>query len=190
MVASRQGKFVYVANANSDTVSVIDTASDEVIETISCRPEARLPFGSGANALALSPDGGTLYAPRPDYGLVMHWKSPSDNAYELGLQGTAAVDGTKTACLFSFDQRIAHSDGNGGYTLGNAATDPCFCLSAKQAELDRLWVRIDAPHRADPPQANRYSDQTYSFELELKPSALLPTCTGKCAAIVQASSCP
>src|SRR5262249_19835280 len=47
--------------ANSDTLSVIDTRSDEVVETIACRPEGRLPFGSGANALALSPDGQTLY---------------------------------------------------------------------------------------------------------------------------------
>jgi YVTN family beta-propeller protein len=52
---------LYVANANSDTVSVIDTATDTVVETIACRPEARLPFGSGSNALAVSPDGKTLY---------------------------------------------------------------------------------------------------------------------------------
>ena len=50
-----------MANANSDTVSVIGTDTDEVVETISCRPEGRLPFGSGCNALALSPDGATLY---------------------------------------------------------------------------------------------------------------------------------
>jgi YVTN family beta-propeller protein len=61
MAVSPQGRFVYVANANSDTVSVLDTRSEEVVETIRCRPEARLPFGSGPNALALSPDGGTLY---------------------------------------------------------------------------------------------------------------------------------
>jgi YVTN family beta-propeller protein len=61
MTLSPQGKFLYVANANSDTVSVIDTDREEVVETIPCRPEARLPFGSGANAVALSPDGGTLY---------------------------------------------------------------------------------------------------------------------------------
>jgi YVTN family beta-propeller protein len=61
ILASPKGQFVYVANANSDTVSVIETTTDEVVETIDCRPEARLPFGSGANALALSPDGGTLY---------------------------------------------------------------------------------------------------------------------------------
>jgi YVTN family beta-propeller protein len=61
MALSRAGRFLYVANANSDTVSVIDTTSDEVVETIACRPEARLPFGSGANAVALAPDGTTLY---------------------------------------------------------------------------------------------------------------------------------
>ncbi|HEY7423716.1 MAG TPA: alkaline phosphatase family protein [Gemmataceae bacterium] len=61
LIASKDGRFVYVANANSDTVSVLDTNAEEVVETIVCRPEARLPFGSGANALALSPDGGTLY---------------------------------------------------------------------------------------------------------------------------------
>src|SRR5438552_13913383 len=61
MILSRNGRFLYVANANSDTVSVIGTAGDTVIETIPCRPEGRLPFGSGCNALALSPDGATLY---------------------------------------------------------------------------------------------------------------------------------
>jgi YVTN family beta-propeller protein len=61
MALSRGGRFLYVANANSDTVSVIDTTKDEVVETIACRPEARLPFGSGANAVALAPDGATLY---------------------------------------------------------------------------------------------------------------------------------
>jgi YVTN family beta-propeller protein len=55
------GRLLYVANANSDTVSVIDVRSEKVIETIPCRPEGRLPFGSGSNALAVSPDGATLY---------------------------------------------------------------------------------------------------------------------------------
>src|SRR5262249_59895417 len=58
---SRAGAFLSAATASSDTVSVIDTAKDEVVETIACRPEARLPFGSGANAVTLAPDGATLY---------------------------------------------------------------------------------------------------------------------------------
>jgi YVTN family beta-propeller protein len=61
LILSPHARFAYVANANSDTVSVIDTKTHQVAETIACRPEARLPFGSGSNALALGPDGGTLY---------------------------------------------------------------------------------------------------------------------------------
>jgi YVTN family beta-propeller protein len=61
ITASPDGKFVYVANANSDSVSVIATANDAVVETIDCKPEAKLPFGTGSNAVALSPDGRTLF---------------------------------------------------------------------------------------------------------------------------------
>jgi YVTN family beta-propeller protein len=61
MVVSSDGRYVCVANANSDTVSVIDTAGDEVIEILSTRPNEKLLFGSSPNALALSADDQTLY---------------------------------------------------------------------------------------------------------------------------------
>jgi YVTN family beta-propeller protein len=61
MAASPGGRFLYISNANSDSVSVIDTGKEAVVETIACRPAGALPFGSGSNALAVSPDGGTLY---------------------------------------------------------------------------------------------------------------------------------
>jgi YVTN family beta-propeller protein len=61
MAASPDGKLLYVANANSDTVSVIDTRRDEVIESIDCKPDGKLPFGTGSNAVTVSPDGDTLY---------------------------------------------------------------------------------------------------------------------------------
>ena len=52
---------LFVANANGDTVSVIDTAANRVVETISVAPAEALPFGSAPNALALSPNGRVLY---------------------------------------------------------------------------------------------------------------------------------
>ena len=61
LAASPAGRFVYVANANSDSVSVIDTARGEVVETIDCKPDGKLPFGSGSNAVAVGPDGRTLF---------------------------------------------------------------------------------------------------------------------------------
>jgi YVTN family beta-propeller protein len=42
---------LYVANANSDSISVIRTTSNAVAYHIPCRPESRLPFGSGTNAV-------------------------------------------------------------------------------------------------------------------------------------------
>jgi len=81
MAASPRGRFVYVANAASDTVSAIDRRSDTVVETIACRPEGRLPFGSGCNALAVSPDGGTLYV-----------ANGTNNCVAVVRLGTAAFD--------------------------------------------------------------------------------------------------
>ena len=61
ITATPDERYVIVANANSDTLSVIDTRSDTVIETISTRPIEDHPFGSAPNGLAISPDGKTLY---------------------------------------------------------------------------------------------------------------------------------
>jgi DNA-binding beta-propeller fold protein YncE len=54
---------LYVANANSDTVGIIDVSDGDFREqaSILVRPDPALPFGSGSNALALSKDGGTLH---------------------------------------------------------------------------------------------------------------------------------
>ncbi len=60
-VVSADGKRLFVANANSDTISVIDLAKWKIAGTIDVRPDAGLPFGSVCDALALSPDGQTLF---------------------------------------------------------------------------------------------------------------------------------
>jgi YVTN family beta-propeller protein len=52
---------LYVANANSDTVSVIDTKSNTIVRAIDIKPGASLPFGSAPNAIALGKDGRRLY---------------------------------------------------------------------------------------------------------------------------------
>ncbi len=52
---------LYVANANSDTVSIIDITRREVRGTIVVTPAEGLGFGSAPNALSLSRDGQTLY---------------------------------------------------------------------------------------------------------------------------------
>ncbi|MBL7645776.1 MAG: bifunctional YncE family protein/alkaline phosphatase family protein [Candidatus Hydrogenedentes bacterium] len=67
MALSPDGGKLYVANANSDTISVLNAAavtpeSLAVADTWIAKPKATLPFGSAPNALAVSADGKTLYA--------------------------------------------------------------------------------------------------------------------------------
>jgi YVTN family beta-propeller protein len=52
---------LYVANGDSDTISVIDTATSKVARTIDLAPYRNAQVGSNPDALALSGDGATLY---------------------------------------------------------------------------------------------------------------------------------
>jgi len=61
-MAVGSGRMVYIANANSDTISVVDPFLGAVVETISTRPSQKLLFGSAPNALTTSLDGKHLYA--------------------------------------------------------------------------------------------------------------------------------
>lgn len=61
MLLSANGKHLYVANGDSDSVSVIDTDREVLERTISLRREGYQYLGANPNSLALSPDGETLY---------------------------------------------------------------------------------------------------------------------------------
>jgi YVTN family beta-propeller protein len=61
LAATPDRRYVLVANANSDSVSVIQSRDDRVVETIGVRPDEKLLFGSAPNAVAVGADGTTLY---------------------------------------------------------------------------------------------------------------------------------
>lgn len=63
IIASPDENYIYVANANSDAISVIDTKTDKVVENIPVRlGEEKNPyFGDSPNGLGISTDGKTLY---------------------------------------------------------------------------------------------------------------------------------
>lgn len=61
MVVSPDRKKIYVACANSDLISVIDTYSDEVTEKIRVYRKDSSVYGSSPNDLAISNDGQYLY---------------------------------------------------------------------------------------------------------------------------------
>jgi len=63
IIASKDGKIIFVANGNNDMVSVINTDEDEVVEQISVRlnQDKNSYFGDSPNGLGLTSDGKTLY---------------------------------------------------------------------------------------------------------------------------------
>jgi YVTN family beta-propeller protein len=56
MALRKDGKFLFVANANDNTVSVLDTQTGRAVETISVTLYPQAPRGSTPNSLTLSPD--------------------------------------------------------------------------------------------------------------------------------------
>jgi YVTN family beta-propeller protein len=66
MIESPDGKRLFVANANTNTVSVIDIAGGRVSETLSSSLAPGMPYGSTPNGLALSADGKLLYIANAD----------------------------------------------------------------------------------------------------------------------------
>lgn len=63
---TKKGKFLYVANANDNSVSVIATAENKVIETLNTALYPDAPSGSTTNGLALSADEKTLFIANAD----------------------------------------------------------------------------------------------------------------------------
>ena len=63
---SRNGRYLFTANANDNSVSVIDIKKRAVIETLNAALFAGSPEGSTTNGLALSTDEKTLYIANAD----------------------------------------------------------------------------------------------------------------------------
>ena len=66
MEITKNGKVLFVANANSNSVSVIDLEKRKVIETLSASLYPDAPAGSTTNGVALSKDNKTLYIANAD----------------------------------------------------------------------------------------------------------------------------
>lgn len=67
---SKTGKYLYVANANDNSVSVIDTRLRKVLETLNAALYPDSKPGSGTNSVALSKDEQTLYIANADNNCI------------------------------------------------------------------------------------------------------------------------
>jgi YVTN family beta-propeller protein len=87
--------YLFVANTNSDTISVIDTRSQQVIKTISIQAFPDAPFGSSPNALAFTPDGELVVSLGANNALAVYrWDGPASPVTLLGLIPTGWYPGS------------------------------------------------------------------------------------------------
>ena len=82
MLLAHEGKILFVANANRNTVTVIDTEAGKAIETIGTAIDPKAPPGSTPNSLALSPDESLLFVSNANTNnlAVVNVKDPGGSA--------------------------------------------------------------------------------------------------------------
>ena len=110
VVVSSDGTRAYVVNANSGTVSVIDTATNTVIKTIT--------VGSNPQDVAVSPDGTRAYVTDTD-GTV----SVVNTATGSNVVTPITVDGTPVGVVVSPDGKHAYVTDGGGLSVIDTATN-------------------------------------------------------------------
>jgi YVTN family beta-propeller protein len=85
LALSPNGKYVVCANAGSDTLSVIDTHTDRIVETICARQSPGDPFGAQPDALAFDKHGGRLFVCNGSQNAVAVFQFDPGESALLGL---------------------------------------------------------------------------------------------------------
>jgi YVTN family beta-propeller protein len=83
---------LFVANANSDTVTVLNTETRALAETIPMRLDAHEPFGSATDGLTLSRDGKILYVANAGNNAVGVVELPNEEHTNSIVQGFIPTD--------------------------------------------------------------------------------------------------
>ncbi|HWW40241.1 YncE family protein, partial [Pedobacter sp.] len=116
LLLSKNGKYLFVANANSNSVTVIDLRIRKSVESISASLYPTKLTGSTTNGLALSPNGKTLYIANADnnclavFDVSRPGKSTSKGFIPTGWYPTS---------LKTVENKILVSNGKGFSSMAN-----------------------------------------------------------------------
>ena len=116
MCITRNGQFLFVANANDNNVSVIDTKQMKAIETLNTALYPDAPSGSTTNGVALSEDQKTLYIANADNNcLAVFDVSAPGESKAKGFIPT----GWYPSCVRVAGKKILVSNGKGMTSMPN-----------------------------------------------------------------------
>ncbi len=113
---TKDGRFLFVANANDNSVSVINLASKKVDETLTTSLYPDAPPGSTTNGLALGPDEKTLYIANADNNcLAVFDVSQPGRSFSKGFIPT----GWYPTCVKVVRDKIFVTNGKGFSSFAN-----------------------------------------------------------------------
>ncbi|MES2003482.1 MAG: bifunctional YncE family protein/alkaline phosphatase family protein [Bacteroidota bacterium] len=113
---TRNGYWLYVANANDNTVSVVDLKQRKLTETLNAALYPDAPNGSTTNGVALSGDEKTLYIANADNNcLAVYDVSKKLNSISKGFIPV----GWYPTCVKTIGNRIYVANGKGFTSLAN-----------------------------------------------------------------------
>ena len=113
---TKNGKYLFVANANDNSVSVIDLPAKKIIETLTASLYPNAPQGSTTNGLALSPDEKTLYIANADNNcLAVFDVSEPGESKSMGFIPT----GWYPTCVKAIGNKIYVTNGKGFSSFAN-----------------------------------------------------------------------
>jgi DNA-binding beta-propeller fold protein YncE len=116
MCLSKNGRFLYVANANENSVSVIDLSKGAVTEVLSSALYPASPAGSTTNSVALSEDEKTLYIANADNNcLAVFDVSVPGRSKSLGFIPT----GWYPTCVRVIGKKLYVANGKGFSSMAN-----------------------------------------------------------------------
>ena len=116
MCLSRDGRYLYVANSNDNSVSVIDLNQQKVIEVLNAALYPDAPPGATTNSVALNDAGNTLYVANADNNcLVVFDVSQPGNCVSKGFIPT----GWYPTCVRAVDENIFIANGKGFSSFAN-----------------------------------------------------------------------
>ena len=189
MAVNATGKWLYVANANSNSVSVINLISRQVVETLRTALSPDAPIGSTTNSVALSADGKTLYIANADNNYLAEFDvSNPGSSRSLGFIPV----GWYPTCVRTIGREILVTNGKGMSSRPNVHgphTDPSpYHSNYKKSDSSSKATKSEVEYIGDifkgtlsmipvptPAMLNKYTRQVYSNtpyskKRELEPS--------------------
>ena len=160
MAMTQDAHYLFVANANANSVSVIDLDQSRVIETISTALYPDAPIGSTTNSVALSPDEKYLYIANADNNcLSLFDVSEPGNSESVGFIPT----GWYPTCVRAVGDQLYVANGKGFSSQANPrGPNPYEERTEDTQYIARLLKGtlsvIEAP---EAPQLAAYSEAVY-----------------------------